>query len=603
MTDIIKLLPDNVANQIAAGEVVQRPASVIKELMENAVDSGATEIAVTAKDAGKTLVQIVDNGCGMSATDARVSFERHSTSKIRDINDLFQIHTMGFRGEALASIAAVATVTLKTRLTDDQLGTEIEVSGTKVNKQEPVSCPVGSNFMVKNLFFNVPARRKFLKTNTTELKHIISEFQRIALANPHIKFSLKHNNTAIYDLPKAPLKQRIINIFGKTMNNQLVNIDSSTTSIVKIHGYVCKPEFAKKTSSEQFFFVNDRFMKHHGFHRAIMNAYDNLISPGTTPSYFIYFDVDPKTIDINIHPTKTEIKFIDERTIFQFLQSTVKKSLGISNFMPSIDFETSGIVDIPGSKKQSDFTSPEINLNKNYNPFSENSRTFESQGFSKKDDASDWQDFYKSIESKVIDSNVEKQESLTFNIKDQKRFIQLKTKYIITYVKSGLMIIDQQRAHQRILFEKFIQNISEDNSVSQKQLFAEKVELTSGDYTLTLELKEELYKLGMEITDFGNNTIVVNSIPSDSKNKNAELLLRELIETYKQTEMDLKVNARENLARALSVASSIKYGKTLNLEEMDNLTNELFSCKDHSFSPFGKPIISILGIEEIDKKF
>lgn len=598
MEDLIKLLPDNVANQIAAGEVVQRPSSAVKELLENAVDSGATEINVVVKDAGKTLIQVIDNGCGMSETDARIAFERHATSKISDINDLFQIHTMGFRGEALASIAAVAQVNIKTKITGEEIGSEIEISATEVLKQEAVNCSPGTNISVKNLFFNVPARRKFLKTNTTELKHIINEFQRVALANSSIKFTLKHNNSQIYELPQATIKQRIINLMGKTLNNQLVNIDTET-SIVKIKGYVSKPEFAKKTSSEQFFFVNDRYMRHPSFHRAIMNAYERLIPPDTTPSYFVFFEVDPKSIDINIHPTKTEIKFVDERSVFQMLQSGVRQALGISNFMPSIDFETAGSVDIPPAPNNKDFYPSKSFSDFGYNPYKDknlsNIRGTEPDG---------WQNFFSGLESeKTVPEQTDIFKSSTDLVQNDKKTIsQLKNKYILTNVKSGLMIIDQQRAHQRILYEDYLKTVTNDKAVAQKQLFADKLELSSADFNILMEIKDDLNTLGVDTSNFGNNTVLINSVPADSVTSNGGELLTQILEYYKKTEMDVKINAKENIAKSVALAGSIRYGKALTEEEMFSLTNRLFSCKEHSYSPDGKVIINIITMDEIEKR-
>jgi DNA mismatch repair protein MutL len=604
MADIIQLLPDSVANQIAAGEVIQRPASVVKELMENSVDAGSTSIKVITKDGGRNLVQVIDNGCGMSETDARLSFERHATSKIRNADDLFEIRTMGFRGEALPSIAAVANVTMKTRQPDNDIGTLIEISGSQVVNQQPEACSNGLNIIVKNLFFNVPARRKFLKSNSTELKHIINEFQRIAIAHPDIEFVLSHNDSEIYNLPKSVIKQRIIHIFGKTINQDLTTIDTNT-SLVRLKGFAGKPEFAKKTFGEQFFFINNRFMRHPYFHRAVMNAYEKILQPNTIPSYFIFIEADPKSIDINIHPTKTEIKFEDEQAIFQIIKAAVKEALGKFSITPSIDFDTEGVIDIPYLKKDTEIKVPEVPVNPEYNPF-------ETPGDRKsysKDKLHDWEKLYAgftdekdhpgSFETGVIDGQKILQvpgQLLTSNI------FQLKGRYILTSVKSGLLVIDQKRAHERILFEKYISSLANNIPLSQKTLYPETIEMNAADHNLIMEMLEDICAIGFDINDFGNNTIIINGCPSDIPNPDPKELIEILLEQYKSTQTDIKIYAKENVARSLAIASAINYGTPLATEEMQELVDQLFACEEPNYSPSGKKTMSIMNMDEFEKK-
>ena len=611
MADIIHLLPDAVANQIAAGEVIQRPASVVKELVENAVDAGSTSITVNLKDAGKTLIQVVDNGCGMSETDARMSFERHATSKIMNADDLFAIRTKGFRGEALASVAAIAHVELRTKRSEDEVGTEISIIGSKVTRQEPVSCQAGANFLVKNLFFNVPARRKFLKSHNTELRHVIIEFQRIVLAHPEIEFSLIHNESEIYNLPVTNIRQRIVHIFGKHINQNLTTINTET-SLVVLKGFIGKPEFAKKTMGEQFFFVNNRFMKHPYFHKAVINAYDQILPPETIPSYFIYMEADPKTIDVNIHPTKTEIKFEDERAIFQIIQAAVKEALGRFNITPSIDFNNEGVVDIPVLKRDTEIQKPEIPINPDFNPFDEEDHYKKSPTFRHRQhshDTTNWEKLYEGF----TDSNDHPD---SFNIIQPEKqtgsgssivnggsaFIQLKNKYILTQVKSGLMVINQKRAHERILFERYINSFAKNISVAQQSLYPETINLDPADYTLLLEITDDLHAVGFDIGNLGNNTIVINGCPSDIENPDPKALIEKLLEEYKNTFGDIKTSAKERLARSMAAATSINYGKNLKPEEMNALVDELFACENPNYSPTGKMIIAIINMEELDTK-
>jgi DNA mismatch repair protein MutL len=608
MSDIIQLLPDSVANQIAAGEVIQRPASVVKELVENAVDAGADEISVIIKDAGRTLIQIIDNGTGMSETDARLAFERHATSKIKTADDLFEIRTKGFRGEALASIAAIAQLILKTRQPADEVGTEISINGSELEYQKQVSCASGANFLVKNLFYNVPARRKFLKSNSTELKHIITEFQRIALTHPEIVLNLIHNDSDIYRLPKSNLRQRIIHVFGKAMNSNLNNLRTET-DIVKIIGFVGKPEQARKTSGEQFLFINKRYMRHAYFYRAVMRAYEKLLMPETYPSFFIYFDADPKTIDINIHPTKTEIKFENEQAIFQILQAAVKEALGKASAVPSIDFEMEGVVDIPVLQKSTEIRTPEIDTDTNFNPFDEKSGKQFSQYHGKENTIPQgWESLYSDHPNN--DQEGPTTQSTLFGHFDEigdnlpkPEYLQLRNKYIVTPVKSGLMIIDQKLAHERILYEQFIQSVAHNHSLAQRELYPTKIDLDPTDYLLVQDIKEELFALGIDIGDLGSNTVVVNSCPAGLHYSSHQDLLEMLIEEYKETRQKIKGSATITLAATLARAGAIDYGKSLQYKEMQQLVDELFACENHNYSPGGKKIIIIHALEDIDKLF
>jgi DNA mismatch repair protein MutL len=603
MADVIRLLPESVANQIAAGEVIQRPASVVKELMENAVDAGSTNISVITKDGGKTLIQVIDNGCGMSDTDARMCFERHATSKIKEAGDLFAIRTLGFRGEAMASIAAVAQVILRTRRPEDDIGTEVVIAGSIVESQKPVNCDAGANFMVKNLYYNTPARRKFLKSNNAELKHIIYEFQRVALANPQLEFILRHNDSEIYILPAANLKQRIVHLFGKQINQSLTTINADTT-LVKVSGYIGKPEFARKTSGEQFFFINNRFMKHAYFHKAIMSAYEKLIPADYFPSYFIFLETDPASIDINIHPTKTEIKFEDEPAIFQILVAATREALGKFNLVPSIDFDAEQAIEIPPMKKNESFRIPDIPYNPDYNPFELEKRGGENFAFrNEKTNIRNWEKLYKDTEIIPEERQYpETEQQLLWN-KAGSHFMQLKNKYILTGVKSGLMVIDQHRAHERILFERYLRSLAHNQAVAQQTLFPVTIELSPSDYLIVKEFAEDLQLLGFDIRDFGGNTVAMNGCPADIQNPNQKELLETFLEEYKSKETDIKIKAREKMIRALASVSAIPYGRTLSDAEMQALVDELFACENPNYSPSGFPVMSIISLEELEKKF
>ncbi len=612
MPDIIELLPDSVANQIAAGEVIQRPASVVKELMENSVDAGSSHITVIVKDAGKTLIKVVDNGCGMSETDARLSFERHSTSKIHSADDLFAIRTMGFRGEALASIAAIAEVEMQSRPHEEELGTSIVIRGSRLVSQEPSACSAGTAISVKNLFFNVPARRKFLKKNTTELKHILTEFQRVALACPETEFSFHHNNTEILHLPPANLRQRIMNVFGKNINQQLIDIKTQT-GVINIQGFTGKPEFAKKTFGEQFFFVNNRFMKHPYLHKAVQQAYEKILPQDAIASYFIYFEADPSSIDINIHPTKTEIKFENEQAIWQILNASVKEALGKYNITPSLDFDTQGLIDIPAPDRDRPLKSPEIPVNFDYNPFEEEKTYKRKEEFHKtgSEKYENWEELYKGFHSAPGNEPASKSQT---DMGDKEGgssglfettlctpvLMQLKNKYILTPVKSGLMIVDQKRAHERILFEKYYGAIGSGSGIAQQNLYPVSIELSSADYALMDELLGDMANLGFDIRNLGHNTLVVYGCPADTGECNPKEMIEKLLQEYKDT-ASVKEDIKEKLALSVARASSVR-NKGLSPEEMQEIIDKLFACQMPNYSPGGKPIIKIIKMEEIEKK-
>ncbi len=630
MSNIIQLLPDSVANQIAAGEVIQRPASVIKELMENAVDAGATEVQVVTSEAGKNLIQVVDNGSGMAETDARMAFERHATSKIREAKDLFELTTMGFRGEALASIAAIAQVELKTRRHEDELGVHICISGSEVESQEPVQCATGSQFIIKNLFYNVPARRRFLKKNSTELRHIINEFQRVALANPGVAMSLIHNSVPLFNLPVGNIKQRIVNMMGKQMGNQLIPIETET-SMIKISGYIGKPESARKTLGDQFFFVNNRYMRHPYLHKALMDAYDNILMPETIPAYFIFLEVDPEIVDVNIHPTKTEIKFENERAIWQILNASIRESLGKYNLMPSIDFDTADQIDIPVPQKDLVPQAPNVEVNPFYNPFEEEKRrAVTSYGgssggsFSSSPKTEGWENLYDGFNSNPSPSDFAPSESeMNFESEPEQQpvqqtilssggeessaannhFFQLKNRYILTSVKSGLMMIDQRRAHERIIFEGFMQALSRGASLSQKMLFPEELPYGPHEVGMINELKEDLLTLGLELEQKDDETFLVLSTPAGLENISAAQLVDGILTDFKDGEVDVDKEVCEQIASSMAKRAAIPYSKGLSQIEMSELFDQLFACSIPNFSPSGKPIISILDNDEITKRF
>lgn len=612
MSDIIRLLPDSVANQIAAGEVIQRPASVVKELVENSLDAGASEIIVHIKDAGKTLIQISDNGCGMSPVDARMSFERHATSKISSANDLFAIRTMGFRGEALASIAAIADVELRTKRQEDETGTFLHINATKVVVQEPAGCNNGTSIQVKNLFFNVPARRKFLKADSTELKLIIQEVQRVAIPNPEIAFSLYHNNTLLYELPASVLRKRIVNLFGKMVNQALVPLESQT-SVVSLTGYVGLPKFARRIMGEQFFFVNRRFMRHSYYNKGVMQAYEKLLPADAFPSYFIFLEIDPGAIDINVHPTKTEIKFEDERAIWQILNAAVREALGKHNVVPSIDFDQEGSLEIPlPPRPGQEIHIPQIEFNPAYNPFSETGKaTHQPLRSSPREQGNlrNWESLYSGMEnarSGLVEHDTHgiqlpfQEPNLAFS---GKKILQLKLKYLILPVKSGMMVIDQKRAQERILFERFIEVMQSEKVATQQILFPYTFELNPADTGLFKEILPDVTSLGFDIREFGKDTFIINGIPGILASSSPVDLVEKLLEEFKTSPVDARERVREQVAISLAKASATDYGVELQPEEMDHLVDQLFACSSPNFSPDGKPVLTIIPMEDIEKHF
>lgn len=628
MSDIIHLLPDSIANQIAAGEVIQRPASVVKELVENAIDAGATQIQILIKDAGKTLVQVIDNGKGMSETDARMAFERHATSKISKADDLFSLHTMGFRGEALASIAAVAQVELRTRQKGADLGTRLEIFGSKLQHIEEDACPEGSIFSVKNLFYNVPARRKFLKTNDTEFRNIITEFERIALVNPSVSMSLYHNDTEILNLPESGLRQRIVNVYGKNLNQKLLSVEAES-SLVSINGFVGKPETAKKRGALQYFFVNGRFMKHPYFHKAVMQAYDQLIPAGEMPSYFIYFNLDPATIDVNIHPTKTEIKFENEQPIWQILLAAVRETLAKSSAIPTIDFDVEGAIDIPvynPEKKISGNESPKVQIRSEYNPFKREVTPTDTRP------SFDWTELYQSfeadrsavlpdeevvekkigsaipIEKEIIEKPIQPAEEkvLFANTSVQsvaKPCFQYKNRYLVTTLKSGMAIIDQHRAHLQILFEQYQKSIRQQKAASQQMLFPAIVDFTPAEETILPLLLEDLSYSGFDLSNLGGGSYSINGIPDGMEGVDCVTLLKDIVSKAIDTGCKGNEEIGDMIAFSMASAQAIPVGKVLSSEEMDHLLASLFLCSNMNLTPDGKTILSMLTDDELENRF
>ena len=599
MSDIIQLLPDSVANQIAAGEVIQRPASVVKELVENAVDAGAKTIHVLVVDAGRTSIQVIDDGIGMSETDARLAFERHATSKIREANDLFALQTMGFRGEALASIAAVAQIELYTRQEGEDVGTHLSISGSKFTGQEPCACAVGSNFKIENLFFNVPARRKFLKSNSTELSNILTAFERIVLVYPNVAFTFHSNGTEMFNLKPGNMKQRILDVFGTRMNQDLLPISVETT-MCKISGFVGKPESARKKNTRQYFFVNGRYMKHPYFSKAVMNAYDRLIPVGEQVPFFIYFDVSPSDIDVNIHPVKTEIKFENEQAIWQILTAAVKEAIGLFNNVPSIDFDIQGKPDIPLFDGQNGSSAPSVKYNPQYNPFtSSKSRPSSSS-------VNHWEDLYEGLETQsqeetnLFDGEIEDQSGNDLISDVSPVHYQYKGKYIMTAVKSGLMIIDQHRAHVRMLFEKYLGILNNHQGTSQKVLFPEVFQLSASEQVVLKRVWEELTYLGFEITDMGNGNYAIVAVPSDAIDTNVVSLMHDMLNTASENGASVKDEINRVVALTLARNTAIPYGQVLNNDEMDNIVNGLFACSNMNFTPEGRNILCILKQQEIE---
>ncbi|MDR2691971.1 MAG: DNA mismatch repair endonuclease MutL [Dysgonamonadaceae bacterium] len=587
MSDIIHLLPDSIANQIAAGEVIQRPASVVKELMENAIDAGATTILLNVKDAGRSLIQVVDNGKGMSETDARMAFERHATSKITEAGDLFSLRTMGFRGEALASIAAVAQVELKTARAEDKLGTLLLISASQVEKQQPVAASPGSIFSVKNLFFNVPARRKFLKSNDTELRGILSEFERIALVNPQIAFDFRHNDTEVMNLPVANLKQRILNVFGKRLETQLLSVHVET-SLAVIAGFIGTPDSGRKRGSLQYFFANNRYMRHPYFHKAVMHAFEPFIPAGEMPNYFLYMTVDPGSIDVNIHPTKTEIKFENEQAIWTIINAAVKEAIGKAGAIPSLEFDREGAVNMPVYRKQAAFAGPpEINLNTNYNPF-KNAQTSEPAAIRREKLYQD-DSFPAEIDSALTG--------------EKREIISYKGKYLISPLKSGLSLIDQHRAHVRVLFDEYMQRMRQRQGVSQSALFPEIISFTPAQATVLPFLLDDLAYMGFDLSDLGNYSYAINGIPAGLESSDITGILRDMTDKVVETGCEVKEEITENLALTLAKKAALPYGKILHEDEAAALLARLFASSSPNYTPDGKLIIVVLSEDELQKRF
>jgi len=656
MNDIIQLLPDSVANQIAAGEVIQRPASVIKELVENSIDAGATLINVVCVDSGRTSIQVTDNGKGMSETDARLSFERHATSKIRQADDLFNLHTMGFRGEALASIAAVAQVELRTRRPDDDLGTALTIAGSRFVSQEPVQCPVGCNFTISNLFYNVPVRRKFLKSNTTELNNIVTAFERIALVYPDVAFTLYNNQTELYNLKAGGLRQRIVDVIGKKINQHLLPIDIDTT-MCKISGFVGKPESARKKGARQFFFVNGRYMKHPYFHKAIMTAYERLVPEGEQIPYFIYFTVNPTDIDVNIHPTKTEIKFENEQTVWQILTAAVRDAVGMFNDVTAIEFDTEGQPDIPalGAMPQADISAPKVQYNPAYNPFNESSAQRSSAA------PDNWEQLYEGLSSAhsrqqsapslfgndtggviqsrsnatnkpfadngiVLSKGFSKPdglnaESAEFNAlsadtdmlsastepspleEKSPTHYQYKGRYIMTSVKSGLMIIDQYRAHTRILYEGYIEQMQKRRPSSQKPLFPDTIHFSTSDKVVVEAVMPELQNIGFELTPNEEGDYTITAVPSGLDGLDYVALVQDLVASAREKTTSAIDDINHSIALELARNAAVTYGQVLTNAEMENIVNSLFACSNFSYTPDGKKILTMLRQTDLEQLF
>lgn len=618
MSDIIQLLPDHVANQIAAGEVVQRPASVIKELLENAIDAYAHNIQVVVKDAGKTLIQIVDDGAGMSLTDARMCFERHATSKIKSAEDLFSLNTKGFRGEALASIAAIAHVELKTKPQNEEVGTCIKIEGSKVTSQEPCVTPKGTSLCVKNLFYNIPARRNFLKSDAVELRHIIDEFQRVAMAHPSIAFSLFHNGGELFQLPSTNHRQRITNIFGAKTNEKLVPVNEDT-EIVKISGFVGKPEFAKRSRGEQFFFVNNRFIKSPYLNHAVSAAFEGLLKEKTYPSYFLYLDVNPKSIDINIHPTKTEIKFDDEHALYAMLRSAIKHSLGQFSVAPVLDFDRDANLDTPYEYKNRQAQVPKIEVDRSFNPFenelnTSSIRSGKSHNF-RKENTQSWESLYaglnttpetnqhqfkqvefesEEVTGKLFDDNHSGSEAGTF---------QLQKKYIVSTLKSGILVIDQNRAHTRILYEELLKNITIAAAVSQQLLFPLQLQFNTHEIEMLKEIKESLEQTGFIFSNIEDETVEITGIPTLISESEVGILLEQLLSDFENEVPDNGFSQTDLLAKSLAKGMAVKSGTLLNSTEQQHIVNRLFACKEPDVSPFNKSVFVTLTVDELDKKF
>jgi len=602
MSDIIQLLPDHVANQIAAGEVVQRPASVVKELLENAIDAGATSIKLLLKDAGKTLIQVIDDGKGMSATDARMSFERHATSKIQKAEDLFNLSTKGFRGEALASIAAIAQVELKTKQENEELGTAIKIEGSRVISQDFVSTSKGTSLAVKNLFYNIPARRNFLKSDTIETRHIVDEFQRVALAHPNIAFLLHHNNNEVYHLRSSNLRQRIVAVFGTKMNEKLVPINEHT-DILNVQGFVAKPEFSKRKRGEQFFFVNERFIKSAYLNHAVVNAFDGLIEQGSHPSYFLYLTVPANSIDINIHPTKTEIKFDNEKALYAMLRATVKHSLGQYNVAPVLDFNRDANLDTPYhfNKNNTTAASPKITVDPDFNPFKEAKQKEIHFPYKREQHTQSWESLYTSV-TNADENNQEELFESHQETKTQKTF-QIQRKYVMSLIKSGVVLIHQSAAHQRILYEEFLESITVKEANSQQLLFPVKISFSSQEIEMIYTIKTELENAGFSFDEFTKDSVTIKGIPVSVTESKITIILEELLNDINLEVPDTSFSHFDVMAKSFAKTLSIKTGAQLSEKEQESLVNNLFSCKEPTVSPFGKATFKTLTLNEIDHLF
>ncbi|MCV6629325.1 MAG: DNA mismatch repair endonuclease MutL [Flavobacteriaceae bacterium] len=618
MADIIKLLPDHVANQIAAGEVVQRPASVVKELLENAIDAKASIITLVVKNAGKTLVQVIDNGKGMSDTDARFCFERHATSKISSAEDLFALHTKGFRGEALASIAAIAHVELYTKEAQNDVGVKIAIEGSTVKSQDITVVPNGTSVSVKNLFFNIPARRKFLKSDKVELRHILDEFHRIVLAHPDIAFHLINNGTELFNLPASNLRQRIVNVFGGKTNTKLVPVEEDT-EVVKLHGFVCKPDFAKKSRGEQYFFVNNRYIRSPYLHHSVMAAFEGLVPDQHHPGYYLYLEVDPNTIDINIHPTKTEVKFDDEHALYAILRSSIKHSLGQFQVAPVLDFDTDPNLDTPYHFKDKEVHIPKVEVDHNYNPFAEevsrSSAVKNNTMYTKATSGASWEGLYAGIPETVrkiesdfgniqIESDVENVDLFENQMQQEATpSFQLKRKYIVTPIKSGLVIIDQYRAHQRVLYERFLKNITVEKGASQQLLFPLNMSFSSPDIAILQDIRDSLEQVGFMFDRVEGDMVSVRGVPIMVNESEVQLVLEQIVQEVNDFGSEDAFSQSDLLAKALCKSLAVRSGSVLQLEAQEALINDLFACKDPMVSPFQKPIYITTPIADLDKKF
>ena len=619
MSDVIKLLPDSVANQIAAGEVIQRPASVIKELVENAIDAQATNIQIILKDAGRTLIQVIDNGVGMSDTDARLAFERHSTSKIRNAEDLFSLQTMGFRGEALASIAAISHIELRTCARGSQLGTKLVINASHCESQEPDVCPVGCNFMIKDLFFNVPARRKFLKSNQVELSNIIKEFEKVALVNYNVSFTLTHNGNVLYNLTPGSFKQRIVAIFGQNLDQQLIPLSIDTT-LVKITGFIGTPEKARKRSAMQYFFVNGRYMRHPYFHKAVFSCYNELIPDDAQPNYFLIFDVDPESIDVNIHPTKTEIKFENEMPIWQIISAAVKETLGRFSVVPSIDFDKEDAPEIPSFTLPHTKTPPAINVDKEYNPFKQSdadgkdSRNRSAGSYSYSDVTSNWEELYKNFEKSKQDSLNDFSDlpdimpttvdtPIFEGGEEIQAILQLNNRYLLTLINEGLLILDQHRAHVEVLYERLLQQVDGMNVVSQRVLFPEIIHLTAAQNAVFEEIENDLEKVGFGLSRLSGDDWSINSVPPGLDNVDIIELLNEVIVSVTSGGASIKDKIFEKIAMTIATRAAVPYGRQLNDEEKKALVGDWKNLKNSKYTPDGKTIANVMTFDQLSKMF